>query len=204
MISINICNVSKKYRVGFKKQLVLKDINLCITSDKCNFLLGYNGSGKSTLIKCILNHVDDEGKIEKNTKKVSYAPEKVVFPDFITVYTFLLEYIKLRKMNGEIGIKKLNYYIDLFKLRNHLLKNIHQLSKGNKQKINLIQALIIESDIYIFDEPLSGLDDEIKEIFIEEVKKLRKLKKLIIISTHSLKEFNFKVKRLIYVNEKEN
>ena len=41
MISINITNLSKKYLVGFKKNIVLKDINICITSEKCNFLLGY-------------------------------------------------------------------------------------------------------------------------------------------------------------------
>ncbi len=203
MISINITNLSKKYLVGFKKNIVLKDINICITSEKCNFLLGYNGSGKSTLLKCILNHVDYEGKIEKNSKKVSYSPEKVIFPDFITPYTFLNQYLKIKKMNNETGVNSLNYYVELFNLKPHLYKNIYQLSKGNKQKINLILSLIIESDIYIFDEPLSGLDIETKEVFINEIKKLRKMKKLIIISTHNLKDFNYKVKNLIYVNKKE-
>ena len=203
MISINITNLTKKYRVGLKKQLVLKDINLFITSEKCNFLLGYNGSGKSTLIKCILNHVDYQGKIENNGKKVSYAPEKIVLPDFITVYTFLEQYLRIKKMYNDEGIKCLKHYINLFKLNDHLYKNIHQLSKGNKQKINLIQALIINSDIYIFDEPLSGLDNEIKDVFINEIKRLKKLKKLIVISTHSLKDFNFKVRNLIYIDRKE-
>ena len=89
MTSINIQNVSKKYRVGNKTKYVLKDFTTFINSDKCNFLIGYNGSGKSTLIKCVLNHVDYEGKIDVNSNKISYAPEKIVLPDYSTVYNFL-------------------------------------------------------------------------------------------------------------------
>ena len=52
------------------------------------------------------------------------------------------------------------------------------------------------SDFYIFDEPLSGLDEESRKNFIEELKKLKNESKLIIISTHYLNQFKFKYKKV--------
>ena len=76
-----------------------------------------------------------------------------------------------------------------------------KLSKGNRQKVNLIQALLGESDIYIFDEPLSGLDDITKDVFIDEVKRLRKNSKLIVISTHYLKDYRFRIRNIIQMGK---
>lgn len=201
MITINIQNVSKKYHTSNKNKFVLKDFTTFINSDKCNFLIGYNGSGKSTLIKCVLNHVDYDGKIEVNTNKISYAPEKIVLPDYVSVFDFLKEMAKFKTLPYHLIDDYVEEYIEKFELSEHRNKPIIKLSKGNKQKVNLIQALIGDSDIYIFDEPLSGLDNLSKEIFIEEIKRLRKNSKLIVISTHHLKDYRFRVKNIIQMGE---
>lgn len=201
MITINIQNVTKKYRVGNKIKYVLKDFTTFINSDKCNFLIGYNGSGKSTLIKCVLNHVDYEGKIEVNSNKISYAPEKIVLPDYSTVYTFLKNIADYKDIPNHLIDSYIEDYIIKFGLSEHKNKAIMKLSKGNRQKVNLIQALLGESDIYIFDEPLSGLDDVTKEVFIDEVKRLRKNSKLIVISTHYLKDYRFRIRNIIQMGE---
>lgn len=201
MITINIQNVTKKYRVGNKIKYVLKDFTTFINSDKCNFLIGYNGSGKSTLIKCVLNHVDYEGKIEVNSNKISYAPEKIVLPDYSTVYTFLKNIADYKDIPNHLIDSYIEDYIIKFGLSEHKNKAIMKLSKGNRQKVNLIQALLGESDIYIFDEPLSGLDDTTKEVFIDEVKRLRKNSKLIVISTHYLKDYRFRIRNIIQMGE---
>ena len=201
MTSINIQNVSKKYRVGNKTKYVLKDFTTFINSDKCNFLIGYNGSGKSTLIKCVLNHVDYEGKIDVNSNKISYAPEKIVLPDYSTVYNFLKNIAEYKDIPNHLIDSCIEEYIIKFDLSEHKNKAIMKLSKGNRQKVNLVQALLGESDIYIFDEPLSGLDDATKEVFIDEIKRLRKNSKLIVISTHYLKDYRFRIRNVIQMGE---
>lgn len=201
MTSINIQNVSKKYRVGNKTKYVLKDFTTFINSDKCNFLIGYNGSGKSTLIKCVLNHVDYEGKIDVNSNKISYAPEKIVLPDYSTVYNFLKNIAEYKGIPNHLIDSYIEEYIIKFDLSEHKNKAIMKLSKGNRQKVNLVQALLGESDIYIFDEPLSGLDDTTKEVFIDEIKRLRKNSKLIVISTHYLKDYRFRIRNIIQMGE---
>jgi len=201
MTSINIQNVSKKYRVGNKTKYVLKDFTTFINSDKCNFLIGYNGSGKSTLIKCVLNHVDYEGKIDVNSNKISYAPEKIVLPDYSTVYNFLKNIAEYKDIPNHLIDSYIEEYIIKFDLSEHKNKAIMKLSKGNRQKVNLVQALLGESDIYIFDEPLSGLDDTTKEVFIDEIKRLRKNSKLIVISTHYLKDYRFRIRNIIQMGE---
>ena len=197
---IKLKGVSKR----FKNETAIDYHDLEFVEGKSYMLLGASGCGKSTLIKCILSHVGYVGSIIKSSNRVSYCPEKVVFPDFILVKVFLEQILKINKINNEKGISLLQEYIKLFQLDKHLNKNICELSKGNKQKINLIQSLIVDSDIYIFDEPLSGLDEKIKEVFINEIRKLRRKRKLILISTHHLKDFNFKVKNLIYLFRKED
>lgn len=201
MTTINIQNVSKKYRVGNKEKYVLRDFNTLINSDKCNFLIGYNGSGKSTLIKCVLNHVDYEGKIEVNANKISYAPEKINLPDYSTVFDFLKTIARFKSIPHHLIDSVVDEYIEKFNLIEHKNKAIIKLSKGNRQKVNLIQALLAESDIYIFDEPLSGLDDDTKEVFINEIKRLRRNSKLIVISTHYIKDYRFRVKNIIRMGE---
>ena len=78
-----------------------------------------------------------------------------------------------------------------------------KLSKGMQQKVLIIQSLIHNADLYIFDEPLSGLDDQTKERFVNEIKKLRKNSKLIVISTHSLKEYRLRVKNVIEMGDRK-
>lgn len=201
MTTINIQNVSKKYRIGNKEKYVLKDFTTLINSDKCNFLIGYNGSGKSTLIKCVLNHVDYEGKIEVNANKISYAPEKINLPDYSTVFDFLKTIARYKAIPYHLIDSVVEEYIEKFNLVEHKNKVIIKLSKGNRQKVNLIQALLAESDIYIFDEPLSGLDDDTKEVFINEIKRLRRNSKLIVISTHYIKDYRFRIKNIIRMGE---
>ena len=65
------------------------------------------------------------------------------------------------------------------------------------------QTLMVNSDCYIFDEPLSGLDPVSQNIFINEISKLFDNKKLIIIITHFPKQYNFNNKLIIDFNQKD-
>lgn len=175
LLEIRTINLTKKYR----NNVVLKNLNLNFSNDKINFLVSANGSGKSTLIKCILNLTKYKGKIITNCKVKSYCPEKINLPDFITIKYFLSLF--------NIDHQKANILLNKFNLKSDL--KVSQLSKGMHQKILIIQCLCKEADAYLFDEPLNGLDLNSKLILIDEINKLYKRKKLIIISSHHIEHY---------------
>ena len=203
MLEVTINNLTKHYG----KNEVLNNVNMTFDSNSYNFLVGENGSGKSTLIKCILDEINYQGEIDKKGYKIAYAPEKIVLPDYVTLHNFLV----LLGLNKIKKIKEVNelidYYLQIFNIEKYKNKLICELSKGTRQKIILIQTLMDSSDVYIFDEPLSGLDIESRKNFMEELKKLKRKSKIIIISTHYLNQYKFKYKKVFnfpYVEEVEN
>lgn len=173
MIQIN--NLSKVYN----KNAILDNLTININNNYIYLIIGNNGSGKSTLLKCINNLVSYQGTI--NIKgSISYMPESINLPDNLKVNDFLNLLISIKNKT----FNNLNYLIDVFKLNDHLYKNISKLSFGTKQKILLVITLLEDSDIYLFDEPLNGLDNESIKIFLDEINKLYQKGKLIIIVTH--------------------
>lgn len=200
MPQIELKNVTKYYG----KTEIFKNVNLIFDSKYYNFLIGENGSGKSTLIKCIIDEIKYSGVINKKDYSISYSPEKIILPDYVTVYNFLSLLVMNKKAIYSSLSKIIEEYLIKFNIEKYKNKIIHELSKGTKQKIILIQTLLSDSDIYIFDEPLSGLDEDSKKSFLDELRKLKKLSKIIIISTHHYKQYNFKYKKIYTFPLKED
>ena len=144
-------------------------------ANKKYLLIGENGSGKSTLLKLIIGAIfPTTGSVNVDFKRIGFVPEKVVLPEFINLDIFL----KLINCNYD------NKYIILFSLNKY--KKFYKYSKGMKQKAVIIQALINDFDIIIFDEPMNGLDKISKIKFLNL---LEELKKTIIVATHYPDEF---------------
>ena len=167
----------------YGKKQALKNINLKINKGTFNLFIGHNGSGKSTTVKLILNLIHNKyGIINRNYKTYYYMPEKTTLPDYITIEQFLKDLAFFSKNN--------NYerYLEIFNLDKNLL--ISSLSKGNKQKVALIQLLMEDKDLYVLDEPTNGLDQESINILIKLLKEKNKKGKTIIVVTHYKKLFN--------------
>lgn len=196
MSVINISHLSKKYR----HQMVIKDLSLVFNQGELIFLIGRNGSGKTTFIKCLLNLINYQGKIENHHLTFSYCPEKLILPDYLTLIDFLTLMGKVKGINEETLTLKINYYVSQFHLAEHLDKYLIKLSQGTKQKLLLILTLMVESDVYIFDEPLNGLDQSSRLFFYEELRRLQGISKTIIISTHNLSSFRFPEKVIVDFN----
>ena len=188
LLQIEINNLSKKYG----KNKILNNLSLCISNNKYNFITGTNGVGKSTFIKCINGIIDYEGYINNDKYKISYCPDKVHLPDFLSLKNFLLLIGKTANIPNSILYNKLLYYINKFKIDRFINTPIIKLSKGTRQKILLIQCFLKEADVYIFDEPLSGLDEISQKLFFEELEELRNVDKLIMIITHQMNKYPFK------------
>ncbi len=185
-------NLTKNY----KKRPIFTNVNICLDSSKYNFFIGENGTGKSTMIKCLLDEIKYSGKINKHNLTFSYAPEAILLPEYISVYNFLLLIAMVKRKDKQEVIKLIDNYLKLFVIEKYRYHLIHQLSKGTRQKIILIQALLTKADVYIFDEPLSGLDLESRKNFIVEIRKLKRKNKLIIIATHFIDEYKFRYKNI--------
>lgn len=172
---IELFNIVKKY----KNKTVLNFDYFHFEKGKSYLLIGSNGSGKSTLIKCILGISEiNQGKIQINCSKVGYVPERIYSPDFLTIRDFLLLTNKL----NNVKIDVIDDYIAKFKLNGNL--KMSSLSKGMLQKTIIMQAMIINSDLLIFDEPLNGLDNDSQVEFINSINKMVYSGKTIIVATH--------------------
>lgn len=189
-VILKLVNITKYYG----KLVIFKDLNLTLSSNEYNYIIGENGCGKSTLLKCLCNLVNYQGTILGiNKLKISYIPEKITLPDYIKVDNFLELLLK-----DQIKDKKeIKTYLEAFALWQHHDKYLYQLSLGTKQKILLIQGLMKEADAYFFDEPLNGLDIDNQKVFYDYLRKLKKKNKLIVIVTHRFKQYPFRNKRVI-------
>ncbi|MBQ9124545.1 MAG: ATP-binding cassette domain-containing protein [Acholeplasmatales bacterium] len=174
---ISLANISKSYN----KNNILN--NITISFDNGLYIIqGINGSGKSTLLRIISGLAYKDSGIIKKEAVVSYLPDKYTMPKLITVKNYLYNLI-LDKNKKEI----FNELTSKYQLPN---KRIGSLSKGNIQKLGIIQALLCEADCYIFDEPIDGLDIDAKRIFRDDINNLLKNNKIVIMSLHNKAYFN--------------
>ena len=186
LILVKFKNITKKYQ-----NYVLKDFSINMDNSKYNFIIGKNGTGKSTLIKCLFNLVNYQGSIIYNKDiDLIYIPEKVFLPDYIKLIDFA-------KILTKKGLDEIYELLDLFEIRRYQNYFLCNLSFGTKQKMLLVCGLLKDGDGYVFDEPLNGLDEKSINNFISCLHKLYIKKKLIIIVSHRLYNYDFDNKNII-------
>lgn len=162
---------------------ILNNFSVKIPPKSVTYIQGTNGIGKSITLKIMSQLIKpSKGKLILNGS-VSYMPD--VFPgnNKVTVDEYLTTVFKIENSRNVKNIKKiLNYYYDELNLNQFKHKELKQLSKGTLQKVNIIQTLLKDADIYILDEPFNGLDQQTLNNFIHILKKLKTNKTLILTS----------------------
>lgn len=185
---LQLQHVSKQY----KKQPAIDDITIRFSSGKIIGLLGPNGSGKTTLMKLIngLLHpnsgeiVIDGYRPSKDTKKIiSYLPDTSYLRDNIRIeeaITFFDDFYedfsrqKAKKLLADLQLDPKEY-----------LKN---LSKGNKEKVQLILVMSRKAKLYLLDEPIGGVDPSTRETILRTIINNYCEDASVIISTHLISE----------------
>ena len=176
---LEFIGVEKKYKDHF----VFSNMNISFKEGNLYILQGVNGSGKSTILKLIAGIIyKSSGKIIKN-KDVSYLPDKFNMPKLMKVKSYLME-VFYDKPNKE---DLYNSLMNIYQIPN---KRIGDLSKGNQQKLGILQIMSGDADIYLLDEPLDGLDDKAKRIVRDEIKAKLDLGRVVILSLHNKTFFN--------------
>ncbi|MEG1004148.1 MAG: ATP-binding cassette domain-containing protein [Clostridium sp.] len=186
--------ISKKYR----KEFVLKDINMNIKKGDIYGLIGKNGAGKTTIMRILSGlSIANEGSIElfgepesivKSRKRIGVLIESPAFFEEMDVYKNL-EY--LRKLKGIPGKACIDEKLKLVGLENVKGKQIKDYSLGMKQKLGLAIALLGDPEILILDEPANGLDPVGIVKMRELLKRINEEKGItILISSHILSELS--------------
>lgn len=189
MSSILTCkNLSKSF--GTKR--ALDNVNLNIERGRIIGLLGPNGSGKSTFIKLcndLLTPTSGELQIAGNlpgveTKKiVSYLPERTYLNDWMKVSEIIEMF---QDFYPDFNIEKAN---DMLKRLNiNPSERIKTLSKGTKEKVQLILVMSREAELYLLDEPIGGVDPAARDYILDTILGNYQENATIIISTHLISD----------------
>ena len=197
---IKLENVVKRYG----KKEALKGINLDIPKGKIVGLLGPNGSGKSTMIK-LLNGLlqPDEGNIEISGMKPSIETKKIV--SYLPERTYLSEWMKMKDLlkffsdfyedfdleKAEEMIEALNINVD---------EKIKDMSKGTKEKVQLILVMSRNADVYILDEPIGGVDPAARSFIMRTILQNFSEESTLIIATHLISEIENICDEIIFLS----
>lgn len=210
MMRIIFDNVS----FGYEKNVpVFRNVSFCIEkpSEKGFVLglLGDSGSGKSTLLKLLLRTVKLwAGKItiEQDNPVVSYVPQEPIMFDHLTPYENAVFFSRTEQLSKSFEEDLYQDMVDTLGMKDLLekTKSVNEISGGQKQRIALIRALSINPDILLLDEPLTGLDERVKCLFLSTISKLaNKYNLLVIYITHHRQEVELIADEIAYLIKDE-
>ncbi len=185
--------LSKKYKSA--QNYALRDLNISINPGEVYGFLGPNGAGKSTTIRLLMNFItvsdgsaqilglDTVADSTKIKRHVGYlAGDMAVYPKMTGE-----QYLRyLGELHGGVDQSYCRQLAENFKA--DLSVHLGTLSRGNRQKIALIQAFMHRPDVLILDEPTSGLDPLMQEVFYSMVKDAKLRGAAIFMSSHILSE----------------
>ena len=191
---IKICSLNKKY----KDKVVLDNLNLNITSNTIQGLVGSNGAGKTTLFDCMYKLCSFDGKIEYSKDlKIGYMPTEMFFysnmkgVEFIE-FTLVARNIKVNKPDIEV----LNQIFEL-----PLNKYATEYSTGMKKRLILMSILLQKNNFYLLDEPFNGLDLSSVIILKEILLRLKAKGNTILISSHIISSLTDICDSIAYLNK---
>ena len=201
---LKITGLTKSYG----SQISVEDISLNLKKGEVFGFLGPNGAGKSTTIRTVLNFLHpSKGSVSifgldsvrdsvRAKRRIGYLAGDIALYDTMTGRK-LLRY--LASLRGGVDWE---YVTELErKLVATLDKPIHTLSKGNKQKIGLIQAFMHKPDLIVLDEPASGLDPLMKQAFYDMVRDASSNGATIFVSSHDLTEVQKICHRIAFIKD---
>lgn len=175
----------------------LDGVDLVVRAGETAALVGANGAGKTTLIKCILDLVlPDSGRVEifgkphrepASRKRLAYLPERFSPPHYLKGAEFMEMTLALgggryERASAERRLAELELDPTV------LDRPVRQLSKGMTQKLGLAANLLFERDLYILDEPMSGLDPAGRIAVKAALARLRREGRAVFFTSHVLSD----------------
>lgn len=185
----------KGLKKRFKAKEVLKNLNLSINEGEIVCLLGNNGAGKTTLINCILRMLQaDAGSIFLEGRDIStykneeyFSKVNALLESSVNVYDYLTGWQNIEYFSGLLNIdsgnEKIKTYISLFELEEAIHEAVGTYSRGMRQKLALLIALMSSPKLLLLDEPTLGLDIQSKLSVIQILNTIIKTEKIAVLLT---------------------
>ncbi|HNX24987.1 MAG TPA: ABC transporter ATP-binding protein [Spirochaetota bacterium] len=188
---LEIVNLNKSYQ----GKEILKDINLRINRGELISIVGPSGAGKTTLLKiiCGIESPDSGEVIRKDTFNWKSQPilvfqDYVLFPN-MTVFENIAFGLKARKIGNRIIKQRVDDIMNFFKISALSRQYPSQVSAGEKQRIAIARALVLNPPMILLDEPFANLDKNLKFETAEFIRSTQKEFGITSVSvTHDLKE----------------
>ena len=189
---------------SYGNKLALEGIDLSMKRGRIVGLLGPNGSGKSTLIKLangLLTPTSGELLINGNkpgieTKKiVSYLPERTYLADWMKV-SDIINFFK--DFYEDFNVEKA--YDMLSKLNINANDKLKTMSKGTKEKVQLILVMSREAELYFLDEPIAGVDPAARDYILNTIISNYNENETVVISTHLISDIEQILDDVIFIS----
>ena len=185
---LNCTGLTKKYG----HLVALDGLDLSVKKGQIIGLLGPNGSGKTTLIKLIAGLLKqnsgeltvDGKKIGVETKKiVSYLPERTYIPNWMHVKDIIKMF---EDFYEDFNLEKAKSMLDGLSI--NMNQRIKAMSKGTKEKLQLILVMSREAQLYLLDEPIAGVDPAARDYILRTIISNYNPEAAVIISTHLIQD----------------
>jgi ABC-2 type transport system ATP-binding protein len=164
---LKVINLNKTYPGG---NSAVNNISFDLNPGEICGYIGVNGAGKSTTIKILCGILPfDSGKVTVNgfnlpgqeidVKRISgYVPESADLFNSLTINEYLGFIRDIRNIDDAVYSRRLDYFAELFNFTEYFDMAIGKISRGNRQKVLIVSALLHNPDVLFLDEPLHGLD----------------------------------------------
>jgi ABC-2 type transport system ATP-binding protein len=189
----------------FSGSVALDHVNLTLERGRIIGLLGPNGSGKSTFLKIINGLlVPDTGKVQiagmepgiETKKIVSYLPERTYLADWMKV-SDIVDFFK--DFYGDFDPKKASEMLERLKIDPD--KKLKTLSKGTKEKVQLILVMSRKADLYCLDEPIGGVDPASRDYILNTIITNYNENATVLISTHLIADIENILDEVIFLKD---
>ena len=187
-------NLTKVYRKLKKTVTALSELNLSLATGEVFGFLGPNGAGKSTTIKILTGQIRPSSGVAKvlgfnagdvaGRRRMGYLPENPSFYDYLSGREYLRFIARNFDISGVSAKKAVDEVLTMVDLGTAADRPMRTYSKGMVQRLGIAQTLVHDPDLYIFDEPMSGLDPMGRALVKEIIKDLKRRGKTVFFSTH--------------------
>lgn len=203
MAILECTDLSKNYG----QKAALKNINLTIEPGQIVGLLGPNGSGKTTLIKLINGLLQpSSGTIRVNGIKPGMETKAIV--SYLSDKNYLSDWMRVEDIvhmfNDFYADFNMQKALDMLKdLDIDYKQKFKTLSKGTKEKVQLILVMAREAKLYVLDEPIAGVDPAARDYILRTILKNYNPEATVIISTHLIQDVEQIFDSVIFINNGE-
>ena len=188
----------------FGYRLIFKDVSLSFEPGKIYLICGNNGSGKSTLLKIIAGILKpSKGEVIQHLPKtkIGYLGHSPGLYEYFSAWENLRFFAKIYGLKAET--KEIEQILERVGLRAFKHEKVKNFSRGMKQRLNLARLFLLEPDLFLLDEPETGLDQSFSKVLEKYVcAQVKQRQKSVIWISHLVESKDFAYCRLMVQDKK--